>query len=714
MDSEAKPDRKANRLIGESSPYLRQHAHNPVDWRPWGDEALAAARADARPIFLSIGYAACHWCHVMERESFEDAQVAAFLNRHFIAIKVDREERPDLDAVYIGAVQALTGSGGWPLSVFLTPEGRPFFGGTYFPPERRHGMPSFHEVLRAVADAWATRRGELEHGAALLTTRLAERAESGEPGVVDVGAAASAAVKRLAQAYDLRHGGFGSAPKFPTPSRLSFLLRQAREGDGIAAGLLTGTLDGMAAGGMYDWAGGGFHRYSVDATWLIPHFEKMLYDNALLARVYGEAGVALGNERWLAVARETARYLLREMQGPEGGFFSSTDADSEGDEGRFFTWTAAELRAALPADDAELVVRLCGLDGQPNFEHGRSALRPLLAAAELAHESGQSEEDAAARIARCRAGLLAARGQRVPPACDDKRLAGWNGMAVWALAWLGATLAESDVLAAAQRAGSFLLRALVRSDGRIARSWRDGRTTGAETLEDLAWVVAGLVALYQADGEVRWLAAALRIADARLAHYHDSSGRVFETPDDGEPLIVRPHSATDAATPAAAAVLASALARLAAISGRADLAAAAGRIVAAESETISHLPDGATSLVEAATDLAGPTTSIVVVGDPAWPSTAALLRGARRHAPIGAVIVPAAVVPVPAEVTALVPLFAGREQCPEDRAVAYVCEGATCRLPATSAEELIAALVGEQASGRGRQSKGARHPIDRT
>ena len=695
MDEKTRPAREPNRLIGESSPYLRQHAHNPVDWRPWGDEALAAARAEEKPIFLSIGYAACHWCHVMEHESFEDEQVAAFLKGHFVAIKVDREERPDLDAVYMSAVQALTGRGGWPMSVFLTPDGRPFFGGTYFPPEPRHGMPSFLEVLQAVADAWASRRGELEHSAALLTARLAEWAAGGEAGVVDVGAAASAAVKRLAQAYDLRHGGFGSAPKFPTPSRLFFLLRQARAGGGIATGLLIGTLDGMASGGMYDWAGGGFHRYSVDAAWLIPHFEKMLYDNALLARVYGEAGVALGNERWIAVARETARYLVREMQGPEGGFFSSTDADSAGEEGLFFTWTAAEVRAALPADDAELVVRLCGLDRQPNFEHDRSALRPLLAAADLARESGQSVEDAAARIERCRAGLLAARAQRVPPVCDDKRLAGWNGMAAWALAWLGAALEEPDLLAAAQRAGSFLLRSLIRADGHIERSWRDGRTTGAETLEDVAWVAAGLVELYQVDGDVAWLRAALRIVDARLPHYQVAGGRVFEAPDDGEALIVRTHAATDGATPASGAVLAAALARLSAISGRGDLAAAAGRLVAAESETLSRLPDGATALADAATDLASPPASIVVVGDPAWPSTAALLRVARRHAPAGAVIVPAAVVPVPPEVVALVPLLAGRERCPEGRAIAYVCEGATCRLPAATADELIAALHGK-------------------
>jgi uncharacterized protein len=692
----ASSQRAANHLIGESSPYLLQHAHNPVDWRPWGDEALALAHSEEKPIFLSIGYAACHWCHVMERESFEDERIAAFLNRNFVAIKVDREERPDLDAVYMSAVQALTGGGGWPMSVFLTPEGRPFFGGTYFPPERRHGMPSFPEVLQAVATAWAERRSDLENGAALLAGRLAERSAVGEPGSVDAAATARGAVRKLANRYDLRHGGFGDAPKFPTPSRLSFLLRQARAGDGMAAGLLAGTLDGMAVGGIYDWVGGGFHRYSVDAAWLVPHFEKMLYDNALLGRLYGEAGIALDNERWTAVARETADYLIREMQGPEGGFYSSTDADSEGEEGLFFTWTAAEVRAALVPGDAQLVVDLCRLDSEANFDRGRSVLRPQVTLAELAHTAGESESDLAARVEHCRAALRSARSRRVAPALDDKRLAAWNGMTIWSLAWLGASLEAGDLLAAARRAGAFLLRELVRADGRIERSWRDGRSGGAETLEDLAWVLAGLVELYQADGDTGWLRAALRVADARLARYQDPTGRAFETPADGERLFLRPHSATDGATPASGAVLASALLRLGAIAGRGDLAEAARRIVAAEAETAARQPDGASALLDAAAELAAPITSIVVVGDSAWPSTTALLRAARRAAPPTAVVVPAFVVPVPPETVATVPLLAGRERAP-GTATAYLCEGATCRLPTGNADDLAAALRGRRA-----------------
>ena len=684
--------RPPNRLIGETSPYLRQHAHNPVDWYPWGEEALARARSEDRPIFLSVGYAACHWCHVMERESFEDEQVAAFLRLHFVAIKVDREERPDLDAVYMNAVQALSGRGGWPMSVFLTPAGRPFFGGTYYPPERRHGMPSFLEVLQAVADAWARRRDELEHGAAELTAQIASWAGMAEPGTVDAAAAAEAAVARLAGTYDRRHGGFGGAPKFPTPSRLFFLLRRARGGDETAAAMLRGTLDGMAAGGMVDWVGGGFHRYSVDAQWLIPHFEKMLYDNALLARAYGEAGVFLGDERWIGVARATARYMVREMQGPEGGFYSSTDADSEGEEGLYFTWTAAEMRAALPEAEAGLVVRLCGLDGAANFEGGRSALRPLLTLAALAQETGRAEVDLRESARAARTGLLAARGRRVPPALDDKRLAGWNGMAIWALAWLGAALDDRETLAAAQRAGAFMLREMLRPDGRLERSWRDGRTSGVETLEDVAWVAAGFVELYQADGDTTWLAAALRLVDARLPHYLDGGGRAFEAAGDGEALIARPHAATDGATPAGGAVLAAALVRLAAIAGRGDLAAVAEGIVRAEVETIARMPEGATALVDAAADLAAPPVSVVVVGEPGSPATAALLRAARRHAPAGAVVVPAAAVPVPEAASRLVPLFAGREGRAGDEPVAHLCEGGACRLPTASPEELERSL----------------------
>jgi len=683
------PPRRPNRLIAEASPYLAQHAHNPVDWYPWGAEALEKARAEDRPIFLSIGYAACHWCHVMERESFEDERIAAFLAGSFVAIKVDREERPDLDAVYMNAVQALTGRGGWPMSVFLTPDGRPFFGGTYFPPERRHGMPAFIEVLQAVAEAWESRRAAVEHGAAELAAQLAAWSGAGEAGALDAAAAGRAAVKRLTRSYDPRSGGFGGAPKFPTPSRLFFLLRAARGEDGAADAMLRGTLDAMSAGGMYDWVGGGFHRYSVDADWLVPHFEKMLYDNALLARAYGEAGVFLGESRWTETALATARYLVREMQGPEGGFYSSTDADSDGEEGVYFTWTADEVRQALPPAEAALVIQACGLAGAPNFEHARSVLRP---ARFDSGSVGSGGAGGGGSLEAARAGLLAARSRRVLPALDDKCLAGWNGMAIWSLAWLGATLEEDALLAAARRAAAFVLRELVDASGRLARAWRAGRTGGAETLEDVAWVAAGLAELFQADGDAGWLRAALHVVDARLPRYAGADGVLWDSPDDGEALIARPRGALDGAAPASAAVLAGTLARLSVLAGRDDLGAAARRAVAGDAALAAAAPESATSLIDAAAALARPAASVAIVGDPGAPTTAALLRAARRALPAGAVIVPVPAVPAPPETASLVPLLAGREGRAGDPPVAYLCEGGTCRLPTGSAEGLERAL----------------------
>jgi hypothetical protein len=684
--------RGANRLADETSPYLLQHRGNPVDWYPWGPEALARARAESKPIFLSVGYAACHWCHVMAHESFDDPAVAALLNASFVPVKVDREERPDVDSVYMSAVQAMTGRGGWPLSVFLTPELEPFYGGTYFPPERRHGMPSFTEVLTAVADAWRRDGSGVAAQARHLLEQLAAHDERDRAGTPDPERAARAALDQLARSYDVRWGGFGSAPKFPTPSRLYFLLARARVGDTTARQLLTGTLEGMAAGGMWDVIGGGFHRYSVDERWLVPHFEKMLYDNALLARLYGEAGVALDRSEWLAVARATADYLLREMRGDEGGFFSATDADSEGEEGRFFTWTPDEVREALPADLAALVVEFFGFDDRPNFEE-RFVLRPVVTPSELAAAHGIGVEAIESRLAEARRLLYERRAQRVPPLTDDKRLAGWNGMAVWALAHLGALLDEPGYLATAQRAGRFLLGTMTRPDGGLHRSWRHGRVTGAETLEDVAWVAAGLVELYQADGDTAWLRAALRTVDARLPHYRDAAGAMFEAPDDGEPLPLRPRNPWDGAIPAAPAVMAATLTRLAALTARADPAEAALRSVAAEALLLERSPENATGMIGAAAIALTPPTQLVVVGEPYAPATRALLAAARRALHPPTVVAPASAVPVSDSDVDLVPLFAGRESVEPGTALAYLCRNGACRLPTSDPDALARALT---------------------
>ncbi len=687
------PARPANRLIREPSPYLRQHAHNPVDWYPWGEEALARAREEDKPIFLSIGYAACHWCHVMERESFEDPAIAKLLDRHFIAVKVDREERPDLDAVYMNAVQAMTGSGGWPLSVFLTPELKPFFGGTYFPPERKWGTPSFPEVIAAVADAWMSRREELDGAAATLAVQLAAEEEPA-PGSLDAAAAAAVALQTLAAQYDRRWGGFGAAPKFPTSSRLFFLIDRARR-DPTARDLLAGTLEGMAAGGFCDWLGGGFHRYSVDEAWLLPHFEKMLYDNALLARAYGEAGLALDRPEWVAVARATADYMLTEMRGPEGALFSSTDADSEGREGRYFTWTAAQVREALPPDEAELMTALCGL-GPAGGEGEPGVLRPSRPLAEVAAELRLTPGVAARLLASAREGLLAARRRRVPPATDDKRLTGWNGMAAWSLAYLGAALPEPRYLEAAATAARFLLTREA-ADGRLERSWRDGAVSGVETLEDVAWVAAAFVQLFEADGDVTWLAAATGLVERRLAHYQVGSGALYDAPDDGPALFARPRTPADGATPSPAGVMAGVLLRLAALTGEESFRSAAQRAVAAGAGLATRVPAACLTLVQAAEAAAAPPMTLVVVGDPRWGSTRELLAAAWRHRPARCVIAPSGPVPVAAESARAVPLFSGRETVPPGRARAYLCEGGACRIPVeepAALARLLAAVAG--------------------
>jgi uncharacterized protein len=680
-----------NRLAQESSPYLRQHAHNPVDWYPWGDEALSRARAEDKPIFLSIGYAACHWCHVMERESFEDPAIAARLNADFVPIKVDREERPDLDAIYMAAVQAMTGSGGWPLSVFLTPRLHPFFGGTYYPPESRYGMPSFPEVLAAVAAAWRDRRGDVEANAAQVASHIAGTADERGPAEIDVERAQAAALATLASEFDGRHGGFGGAPKFPTPSRLFFLTAHARRSE-AARNMLSLTLDRMAAGGMYDWLGGGFHRYSVDREWLVPHFEKMLYDNALLARAYGEAGLLLGRDDWVEVARATADYLLREMRGPEGAFFSSTDADSEGQEGAYFTWTPDQVRRAVPREQAELVISLCELGASGRLEGGRGVLRPLRPLEAVAGELGVPPARASAVLASARAGLLVARGARTPPATDDKRLAGWNGMAAWALAWLGAAVPEGGYLDAARRAAHFLLEQRG-PDGRLVRSWRAGVASGAETLEDVAWVSAALVQLYEADGAPAWLAAARELIDARLPHYRDGAGALLDTPDDGPELIMRPRSPIDGATPAASGVLASTLLRLSALTGEEAVRQLAELSLRAESAAVGRAPEATTTLLEALAAASRPPITLVVVGDPSWNSTAALVHAAWRFRPAGCAVAVSPSVPVPPAVAAAVPLFAGREATAPGRALAYLCEGGSCRLPTSEPDELTSSLA---------------------
>ena len=497
-----------NRLQHETSPYLLQHASNPVDWFPWGEEALERARTQDKPILLSIGYAACHWCHVMERESFEDPETAALMNERFVSIKVDREERPDLDAIYMDAVQAMTGSGGWPLTAFLTTDGRPFFAGTYFPDEDRHGLPSFRKVLTAIADVWEHRRAEAETQSAKVTEAIERTGRLGastEPLTEEV---LRAAFEGLRAAFDPRWGGFGRAPKFPQPMTLEFCLRMHLRGAPDALELVTTTLDRMAGGGMYDQLGGGFHRYSTDERWLVPHFEKMLYDNALLIRLYVHAWQVTGNERYRTVATQTCDYLLRELRHPDGGFFSSQDADSEGVEGRFFVWSWDELVEV----GGEAVATAFGATPGGNWEGTNVLWRPLpleAVAAELELEPAELERDLEAARSR----LFELREARVHPATDDKVLAAWNGMAIAALAEAGRAFGDARYVEAAVRAAEFVLEHLRDGSGRLLRSWRDGRSGRPAFADDHASMADACLVLYETTFELRWFEHARSLAD---------------------------------------------------------------------------------------------------------------------------------------------------------------------------------------------------------
>jgi uncharacterized protein len=630
-----------NRLAQETSPYLLQHADNPVDWHPWGPEALDRARAEDKPILLSIGYAACHWCHVMEHESFEDESTAALMNEHFVNVKVDREERPDLDAVYMEAVVALTGHGGWPMTVFLTPEGAPFFGGTYFPPERRHGLPSFRDVLQAMATAYREQRGDVSRQAGALVDALrhsGELAPSREPLTESLLATATRALR---SGFDSRFGGWGRAPKFPPAPTLEFLLRR---GDEESLAMVTTTLDGMAAGGMYDLVGGGFHRYSVDGEWLVPHFEKMLYDNALLAATYLHGWVVTGEERYRRVAEDTLDYMLRELLLPEGGFASAQDADTQGVEGLTFTWTEEEgAPAALLRP----------------FEHGRSILR------------GELDPETRRR-------LFTIREQRDKPLRDDKAIAAWNGLALAALAEGARRLERDDLLEAARRLGEFLLGPLSAADGRLHRTWRVGRAKGTGYLEDYADVVHGLLELHVATGELRWLEEANRLARLAVELFADERrGGFFLTPSDGEDLVARTKDLDDHPTPSGNSMLAHVLLRLARIYGEDELERQAVSVFRLVHRGLGDAPT-AFGWMLCALDLHfAPPRELAIVGPPSSAVARAALAGFDPNAVVA--FGPAAEVP----------LLVGKDLVDGQPAV-YVCERFACRAPVTDPAALAA------------------------
>jgi uncharacterized protein YyaL (SSP411 family) len=568
-----------NRLANETSPYLLQHAHNPVDWYPWGEEALAKAKTEDKPIFVSIGYAACHWCHVMEHESFEDEMTARYLNEHFVCIKVDREERPDLDSIYMSAVVAMTGSGGWPMSVFLTPDGKPFYGGTYFPSTARYGMPAFRDVLSAVDEAWRNKREEIVKNSQGLVGYMRQAADFVDK-VESKSLSSDAldkAVQTLSHSFDHANGGWGGAPKFPQSMALEFLIRrylQPSSGGSIRS-MVDQTLYAMARGGMYDQLGGGFHRYSTDARWLVPHFEKMLYDNSQLARVYLHAWQTFGDPFYRRVMIEILDYIAREMTHSDGGFYSTQDADSEGVEGKFFLWTTDEIRSIL-GDEAILFEDVYGVTPGGNFHEahlagGQNILSLAHDPEDVAQANGLTVEALEQKLVAARAKLFEARGQRVKPKRDEKILAGWNGLmlAAFAEAARAVQLGEraATYRAIAEHNADFLLREMRTTDGRLRRSWKDGQAKLNAYLEDYACVIEGLLALYQTTFEPRWFVAARELADTLIEHFADPAGGFFDTSDDHESLVTRPKDLQDNAVPSGNAMAATVLLKLAAFTG---------------------------------------------------------------------------------------------------------------------------------------------------
>src|SRR6187397_980872 len=624
-----------NRLSGETSPYLLQHANNPVDWFPWGPDALARAKLLDRPIFLSIGYAACHWCHVMERESFEDETTAAFLNGRFVSIKVDREERPDLDQVYMAAVQSMTGGGGWLMSVFLTPDGRPFYGGTYYPDEPRHGMPSFRQVLEGVDRAWREQRAEVEAAGGRLVQGLVEQSRL-EAGIDDptpeVLAAASGAIEA---SFDSVNGGWGRAPKFPQPMTIEFLLRHhLASGDPRSLLVARRSLEAMADGGLRDQLGGGFHRYSTDAHWLVPHFEQMLYDNAQLARVYLHAWALTGDPDLLAVATGTLDYMTRELTTEDGAFAASQDADTDGIEGLTFTWRAPEIREVL-GDAADLFAAAYGVTEEGNWE-GVTILSRVMNDADLAVSFGISASGVATRLAAARALLLARRGERPQPARDGKALAAWNGLAIAAFADAAAALAASDparaatYLDAAKRAAGTIVDGLLRPDGSLGRSWKDGRAVGSGVLEDYTHLADGLLALYEASFEAKWFKIARTLMDRVLAHFADPAGGFFDTADDHERLVTRPKDVQDNAVPSGNAMAARVFLRLAAWTGEGRYRDAAERAIRSVVPFVTRYPTGFAQWLSAMDLALAPAVEVAIAAAPEDPSARELLAEAQR------------------------------------------------------------------------------------
>ena len=683
-----------NRLTTQTSPYLLQHQDNPVEWYPWGDEALARAQAEDRPILVSIGYSACHWCHVMAHESFEDPEIARYMNEHFVNVKVDREERPDIDSIYMSAVQAMTGHGGWPLNAFLTPTGVPFFGGTYWPPSQRMGMPSFLQILEGVAEAWESRRADVDSNAAQLQTYL-ERTTSATPEGGELsGSILEAAFNALASLFDPTWGGFGAAPKFPQPAVIDVLLRHHhRTGSADAAAMARRTLDAMAAGGIYDQIGGGFARYSVDAEWLVPHFEKMLYDNAQLASVYLDASLAFDEPRYGEIAGRTLDYVAREMTSPEGGFYSAQDADSEGEEGKFYVWTPEEIDDVVGSENGALVRAYFGVEPGGNFE-GKSILHVPRPIAEVADARSSSAEHLRSLIEAAIPRLYRARAERVWPGRDDKQLTSWNGLMLKAFAEGARVLDRPDFATIALANARFILDRLER-DGRLLRSYKDGQAHLAGYLEDYAFFIDGLLALYTTTLDAEWVRRALRLAETMLDEFHDaSSALLFDTGKHHERLVARPRDIQDGATPSGNSVAASVLLDLATLTGRDDFRSRAAAILRALADPMAEYPTGFARFLTVLDGYLATPRELVLAGQEKSDQFRALYDiAAHRYEPH--LLIARAGGPG-SRLETLLPLTANRP-AKDDRPTAYLCERMACLPPVTEPVDLAIQL--EQGTG---------------
>jgi len=683
-----------NRLAHETSPYLLQHASNPVDWYPWGEEALERARREDRPIFLSVGYSACHWCHVMERESFESEEIARLLNRSFVCVKVDREERPDLDEIYMRAVQAMTGGGGWPMTVFLTPDLEPFFGGTYFPPEDHHGRPGFASLLGFVLRLWENERERVVSQGRVLAQAIRDEARVDARSDVDRGVL-DRSLEALAGTFDRRWGGFGQAPKFPHATDVRLCLRHwRRTGDERALEMAIVTLDRMAAGGIQDHLGGGFARYSTDAKWLIPHFEKMLYDNALLVPAYLEAHLITGahgeggDGRHARVARDACEWVLREMVTPEGGFASTLDADSEGEEGRFYVWSPEELADVLGEERGRWAAAWFGVTPEGNFEHRKSALWRPDPPEEVARRLDVGVDELTAAMEEARAELFAARAERVPPGKDDKVLAAWNGLMISALARTHQVLAEPRFLDAARTAARYVLEEMRGEDGRLLATARSGRAHLDAYLDDHAFLIQGLLDLYESDFDTSWIRSALELNDALTERFEDRErGGYFTTASDHEKLLARLKSPQDGALPSGNGVQAMNLLRLAALTGDVTHATRAERAIKSAGQLVNRFPQGFAQFLLCIDALTAGPREIVVAGEPGEPAFEEMLGVVRSTFLPLRVVAHAGAAPD----TDLIPLLEGKS-APGGRARAFVCRDHTCGMPADDVATLALQL----------------------